>query len=98
METIRYTDLDGKTYEQKIAGEKSALPYIQKRFERLIPVETISTDDLRATIQSIAVDVQRNLTPAEVQQAVDAIKNFMLQEIDNAEKYYVDRKGGKKNG
>ena len=91
MKKFRYTDFDGKTYERVIKCEFSALPYIQKRIEHSMPVETINSDKLRATVNSIAVDVQRNLTPAEVQQMLDAIKQFLLQEIDDAEKYYVNR-------
>ena len=56
-----------------------------------MPKETIEADKLKKTIESIAVDVQRNITPEEANMMVDNIKQFLISEIDGAEKFYVSR-------
>lgn len=94
MKKFRYLDRDGKTYEVGIKGIDSALPFIQKRFERWMPVETVETEKLKKTVEGIAVDIQRPLQPAEAYKMVETIKGFILQEIDNAEKFYISRKKG----
>ena len=62
-----------------------------------MPRETIEADKLKKTIQSIAVDVQRNITPDEANMMVDNIKQFLISEIDGAEKFYVSRNREMKN-
>lgn len=92
MVKFRYQELNGKTYEQKVLKEESAFPFIEKRIERAMPIETVEADAIKKTVSGIAIDCQRSITPEEAYGMVDTIKNFIISEIDNAEKFYIDRK------
>lgn len=96
MRKFKYKGRDGELYEVGIRGYDSALPLIQKRLEYWMPKETIEADKLKKTIQSIAVDVQRSITPEEANMMVENIKNFLISEIDSAEKFYVGKEKGDK--
>ena len=91
MRTFKYVDLDGEEKEHRQLGENSALSFIEKRIEYWMPKETIEADKLKATVASIDVDVQRNITPEEANQMVKTIKDFIISEIDGAEKFYVSK-------
>lgn len=93
MKKFIYKDLDGKSYEVGVKGTDNALSVIQKRIEINMPVETVEAEKLKKTIESIAVDVQRNITPDEANMMVNNIKDFLISEIDNAKKFYVSKKG-----
>ena len=96
MRIYRYIDLDGEEKEHRELGDDCALSFIEKRLEYWMPKETIEADKLKKTVASIAVDVQRNITPDEANMMVDNIKQFLISEIDGAEKFYVSRENKKK--
>ena len=96
MRSFKYTDFEGNKKILKQIGEDSALPYITRRIEYFMPKETVEVDKLKKTIESISVDVQRNITPQEANMMVDNIKNFIIGEIDGAEKFYVSREAKNK--
>lgn len=56
-----------------------------------MPKETIDADKFKQMIASIDIDCQRNITPDEANTMVEAIKNYLIQEIDRAEKYYLGK-------
>ena len=98
MQTIRFKDLDGDWCEAKTKKETSALEHIYKRIKEVAPIETLETEAAKKAVISFNVNFERGLTPDEAQSLVNALKVYILKEIDKAEKYYVDRKdsGGKK--
>ena len=92
MRTFKYIDFaTGKEKILKQLGEDSALPYITRRIEYFMPRETIEADKIKATIASIAIDCQRDITPEEANKMVETIKEYLIQEIDGAEKFYVSK-------
>lgn len=78
--------------------DKSALPYINKRFEYLLPVETVDVDQLLPLIDYIRVHPNRSCTPEEVTAIVEQIKSFLKEAIANMEhhKRYNNERGGNK--
>ena len=95
MKAIEHYDLKGnkiKTWQPRI---DNALPIIEKRMQHAMPVETVDADKIRDLVSSIDIDVQRDISRAEAYQMLKMIKDFILQEIDKADKYYVKRGGGK---
>lgn len=90
MSKFRYIDRDGKEYEVGQRRIESGFPYIEKRIKYCMPKETVEVEKLKALVESIAVDVQRNITPDEANTMVSTIKNYILQELENAEKFYID--------
>ena len=96
MNKMIFKDFNGDLYETGNLGERSALPHIDKRFEHLLPVETISTDRMRGIVAGLNIKCTRALTVDEANTLVLTIKKFIISEINKSEKFYVDRKGGKK--
>lgn len=96
MKKFRYRDFQGNLWEQKDLKIDSALPYIGKRINNCAPKETVDADRLKKIIASIAVDCQRSITPDEANTMVESIKNFIIGEIDKAEKFYVNKERLKK--
>ena len=91
MRTFRYTDFEGNKKVQKQLGEDSALPYITRRIEYFMPKETVEADKLKAMVASIEIDCQRDITPEEANGLVKTIKDYIIDEIDRLDKYYVSR-------
>lgn len=91
MKSIEYTDFDGKrkkTWQPRI---DNALPIINERIAHAMPIETVSADRIKALIDSIEIDCQRDITKDEAYTMLKTIKGFLIQEIDKAEKFYVKR-------
>lgn len=92
MKTFRYKDFrDGEWYEARVNGIDSALHAINEKIARNMPVETVETDALKKRISSMNLTFQRDITKEEAATLVKTLKAYFLQEIDKAEKYYVDR-------
>ena len=75
--------------------DKSALPYINKRFEYSLPIETVDVDQLLPLIDYIRVHPNRSCTPEEVTAIVEQIKAFLKESITNMphHKRYINDKG-----
>lgn len=86
-------DLQGDLIEVSTPKQQSALPQIQKRIERAMPVETVSTDYIKGVVSRINFEFSRDLKADEAKTLVNAVKKLIIQEVDNAEKFYVSRKG-----
>lgn len=97
MRSFEYTDFEGNKKIQKQLGENSALPYITRRIEYFMPKETVEADKLKAMVASIEIDCKRDITPEEANKLVTTIKDYIIDEIDRLDKYYVSRTDKKKN-
>ncbi len=75
--------------------DKSALPYINKRIEYFMPIETIDVEEVLKVIQYIRVNPTRACSPEEVYQIVEQIKALLTDAIMNIEhhKRYLNRRG-----
>lgn len=93
MRSYLFQDMDGEWLEARCSQEDSALSHINKRLERVVPVETVDTDTLKKAILSFNVEFERNLTPQEATVLVNALKAHLLNEVTKMEKFYVSRKG-----
>ena len=91
MKRFVYKDRDGDWYEAVANGIDNLLPLINKKIERNMPVETVETDALKKRISSMNITFQCDITKEEAATLVKTLKAYFLQEIDKAEKYYVDR-------
>lgn len=92
MKTFKYKDFrDGEWYEAKVSGINNALPLIQEKIERNMPVETIDADKLKKLIASMNVTCHKDLTKEEANKLVTTILGYIIGQIDKADKYYVDR-------
>ena len=90
----RYVDFlgrDGKMYRAEQRGENSALPYIQKRLENLMPVEVVKIEDAKQTIRDLRVNYQRDITLEEAQYILKLIKRRLIEQLDQLEKYYISK-------
>ena len=77
----------GKYIEITENKEKNALPYIEKRIEYLLPVETVDVEEVRKLLQYINVKVNRDCTKEEVQMIVGQIRAFLADALDQLPKY-----------
>ena len=75
--------------------DKSALPYINKRIEYFMPIETIDVEEVLKVIQYIRVNPTRACSPEEVYQIVEQIKALLTDAVNNIEhhKRYLNRRG-----
>lgn len=92
MKVFRYKDFrDGDWYEARVNGIDSALHAINEKIARNMPLETVDADKLKANIASININCSRGLTAKEANTLVFSMKQLVIQEINKADKYYVDR-------
>lgn len=75
--------------------DKSALPYINKRIEYFMPIETIDVEEVLKVIQYIRVNPTRACSPEEVRQIVEQIKALLTDAVMNIEhhKRYLNKRG-----
>lgn len=75
--------------------DRSALPYINKRIEYFLPIETIDVEEVLKVIQYIRVNPTRACSPEEVRQIVEQIKALLTDAVMNIEhhKRYLNRRG-----
>ena len=89
MKIFRYKDHQGDWCEARVNKIDNAMPYIERRIERNMPVETVDAQKLKANIASLNINCSRALSAKEANLLVLSIKQLVLQEIDKAERYYV---------
>ena len=92
MKTIIFKDFDGHEWSVSQPRIDSAFPEIMKRLKEVVPVETVDAEKIKNMVASIEIDCQRDITPAEANKLVSTIKQYIIQEIDVAEKYYIGKK------
>ncbi len=75
--------------------DRSALPYINKRIEYFLPIETIDVEEVLKVIQYIRVNPTRACSPEEVRQIVEQIKALLTDAVMNIEhhKRYLNKRG-----
>ena len=75
--------------------DRSALPYINKRIEYFLPIETIDVEEVLKVIQYIRVNPTRACSPEEVRQIVEQINALLTDAVMNIEhhKRYLNRRG-----
>ncbi len=75
--------------------ERDALPYINKRFEYYLPIETIDVEDVLKVIQYIRVNPNRSCSPEEVSQIVEQIKKLLTDAVLSMDhhKRYLNKRG-----
>ena len=74
--------------------DQSALPYLDKRFEYFLPVETVDVDEVLQLIEYIRVNPNRACSPEEVCGIVEQIKAFLkeaVSEMPHHKRYNNDR-------
>ena len=91
MKKLIFKDLDGDLCEADVNGIDTALPFIQKRIERNMPVETVDSEKLKKHIESMNINCTRALSAKEANVLVATIKRYVINEINKAEKFYVKR-------
>lgn len=93
MRNYLFQDMDGEWLEARCAQEDCALGHINKRLERVVPVETVDTDALKKAILAFNVEFERPITPEEAGVLVQALKAHILNEMSKMEKFYVSKVG-----
>ena len=75
--------------------DKSALPYINNRFQYDLPIETIDVEDVLKVIQYIRVNPNRSCSPEEVHAIVEQIKKLLTDAVMKMEhhKRYLNKRG-----
>lgn len=84
---------DGRFLEVKQNKIDSALPYINKRFEALLPTYVVDIDEVKNLVNYIRVNVNRDCTKEEVNGLVGQIRGLLLEALDNMEQYEIVKKG-----
>lgn len=84
---------DGRFLEVKQNKIDSALPYINKRFEALLPTYVVDVDEVKNLVNYIRVNVNRDCTKEEVNGIVGQIRGLLLEALDNMEQYEIVKKG-----
>ena len=84
---------DGRFLEVKQNKIDSALPYINKRFEELLPTYVVNVDEVKNLVNYIRVNVNRDCTKEEVNGLVGQIRGLLLEALDNMEQYEIVKKG-----
>lgn len=84
---------DGRFLEVKQNKIDSALPYINKRFEALLPTYVVNVDEVKNLVNYIRVNVNRDCTKEEVNGLVGQIRGLLLEALDNMEQYEIVKKG-----
>ena len=67
--------------------EKNALPFIEKRIEYFLPIETVDVEDVRNLLRYINVKVNRDCTKEEVQAIIGQIRAFLAEALDQLPKH-----------
>lgn len=78
--------------------ESSALPFIKKRIEYQLPIETIDVDEILKVISYIRVNPNRDCTPEEVRMMVEQIKALLIDAVTKMkhhQRYMSEREGGR---
>lgn len=90
-----YPLFDGRFLEVHQNKITNALPYIQRRIEYYMPIETVSVDEVREVISYIRVNVNRPCSADEVNALVGQIKNLLNDALNHMQKYehYMYDKG-----
>ena len=84
---------DGRFLEVKQNKIDSALPYINKRFEALLPTYVVDVDEVKNVINYVRVHVNRDCTKEEVNGLVEQIRGLMLEALENMTQYEIVKKG-----
>ena len=84
---------DGRFLEVKQNKIDSARPYINKRFEALLPTYVVNVDEVKNLVNYIRVNVNRDCTKEEVNGLVGQIRGLLLEALDNMEQYEIVKKG-----
>ena len=84
---------DGRFLEVKQNKIDSALPYINKRFEALLPTYVVNVDEVKNLVNYIRINVNRDCTKEEVNGLVGQIRGLLLEALDNMEQYEIVKKG-----
>lgn len=84
---------DGRFLEVKQNKIDSALPYIDKRFEALLPTYVVNVDEVKNLVNYIRVNVNRDCTKEEVNGLIGQIRGLLLEALDNMEQYEIVKKG-----
>ena len=84
---------DGRFLEVKQNKIDSALPYINKRFEALLPTYVVNVDEVKNLVYYIRINVNRDCTKEEVNGLVGQIRGLLLAALDNMEQYEIVKKG-----
>lgn len=90
----RYIDFlgrDGNFYRAEQRGENNALPYIQKRIEYLMPVEMVDIEKVKQIIQNLKVNYNRDITVDEAKFILQLIKQKLIEQIEQLNKYYINK-------
>ena len=92
-----YPFWDGKYIVLTEQREDSALPFIRKRIEYRMPIETIDVEEMLKVINYIRVKPNRDCTPEEVCQMVEQIKALLTEAVmkmKHHERYLDGRERG----
>lgn len=84
---------DGKFLEVKQNKIDCALPYIDKRFEALLPTYVVNVDEVKKLLQYIRVRVDRDCTKEEVNSLVEQIRGLLSEALEHMDQYEIIRKG-----
>lgn len=90
---LKYFDGQFMTAEdQRI---RSAIPFIERRLEYSMPIDTIDVPDVLALIDYIKVNPNRSCSAEEVRSIVEAVKSFLLEGIENMEHHqrFISERG-----
>ena len=92
--------MDGRFMEVKDKKVTCALPYIERRIEYYMPIDTIDVDEMLKVISFIRVNPSRDCSPQEVLQIVESIKGLLVDAIAHMPKhqrYLYERGNGENN-
>ena len=84
---------DGRFMEVRQNKIDCALPYIDKRFEALLPTYVVDVDEVKNVINYVRVHVNRDCTKEEVNGLVEQIRGLMLEALENMTHYEIVKKG-----
>ena len=91
MKIVEFYDFQGHKWAISQPRIDNAMPLIQKRIKKTMPVETVDAEKMKSMVASIEIDCQRDITPAEANQMVNTIKEYIIHEIDVADKFYLSK-------
>ena len=77
----------GNMYKVGQSSNTSALQELNNRFEFLLPTYLIEADQMKKMIEGINVKCDRALDPNEVEDMLNALKQFLISSIDSMDKY-----------
>ena len=82
-----YPHVGGQFMEITENKEKNALPFIEKRIEYFLPIETVDVEEVKKLLRYINVKVNRDCTMEEVQMIVNQIRGFLADALDQLPKH-----------